>query len=61
MCIFRFGLLAVALASLATPVQSYRQNTPAPSPIVGTWLPESIVDTLADDSHAYWSCQLASA
>jgi hypothetical protein len=57
MCIFRFGLLVIALASLATPGRAHGQGAPAPSPIVGTWLLESIVDTLADGSRAYWMGQ----
>jgi hypothetical protein len=51
---FRFVLLAITFASLAAPSQAYGQSAPAPSLIVGTWLLESIVDTLADGSRAYW-------
>lgn len=51
---FRIVWLAITLASLAAPIQVCGQSEPAPPPIIGTWLLESIVDTLADGSRAYW-------
>ena len=50
---FRCVWLAIIVVSIA-PLQAHGQSAPAPSSIVGTWLLESIVDTLADGSHAYW-------
>jgi len=49
---FRLVWLVSAIASVAGRVQA--QGTPAPPPIVGTWLLESIVDTLATGSLASW-------
>jgi hypothetical protein len=49
---FRLVWLASVIASVATPVQA--QGTAGAAPIVGTWLLESIVDTLANGSLGYW-------
>jgi len=49
---FRLAWLASVIASVAAPVQA--QGTPGPTSIVGTWLLESLVDTLANGSLAYW-------
>ncbi len=50
---FRFVWLAIVVLSVA-PLQARAQRAPAASPLVGTWLLESIVDTLSDGSQAYW-------
>ena len=46
--------LATILAALSAPLHAASRDAPAPPPIVGTWLLESIVDTLKDGSRAYW-------
>ena len=46
--------LATILAALATPLHAENRDSPGPTPIVGTWLLESIVDTLTDGSIAHW-------
>src|SRR5512134_2931936 len=48
----RLMWLASVTALVTAPVQA--QGTPASAPIVGTWLLESIVDTLANGSLSYW-------
>jgi len=48
----RSGVAILALSLLA--LRSYGQSTPEAPPIVGTWLLESIVDTLEDGSRSYW-------
>jgi quercetin dioxygenase-like cupin family protein len=47
----RFLLLAAAIAFTPGPAEA---QVPAAPPIAGTWLLESIVDTLPDGSVAYW-------
>jgi hypothetical protein len=49
---FRLLWLVSTLGSVVRPVQA--QGTPVPPAIVGTWLLESIADTLASGSVAYW-------
>jgi lipocalin-like protein len=52
MAYFRHLLIASAFAASATP--GFAQRTPGQSPIVGTWLLESIADTLPNGSVSYW-------
>ena len=49
----RFLGTAGLLLSLLS-LQSHGQSAPPPAAIVGTWLLESIVDTLEDGSRSYW-------
>lgn len=44
--------LVTALTAIASPALA--QQKPAQSQVIGTWLLESIVDTLADGSVTYW-------
>ncbi|HYN83314.1 MAG TPA: lipocalin-like domain-containing protein [Gemmatimonadaceae bacterium] len=48
----RLFCVACAIATVAAPVRA--QSVPAQSPIVGTWLLDSIVDTLQNGSVSYW-------
>jgi Lipocalin-like domain len=49
----RYRGTAVLLLSLLA-WQSHGQSAPPPAAIIGTWLLESIVDTLDDGSRSYW-------
>ena len=49
---FRLLCLLSTLGSVVRPVQA--QGTPVPPAIIGTWLLESIADSLESDSVAYW-------
>jgi hypothetical protein len=49
----RLLFLASALAAAARPIVG-QSTTPSQSPVVGTWLLESIVDTLPNGSLSYW-------
>lgn len=52
MAYLRLLFVASAIAAAATPVQG--QSSRVQSPVVGTWLLESIVDTLSNGSLSYW-------
>jgi hypothetical protein len=49
---FRLVCLVGALGGAATPLPAQGQR--AAAPIVGTWLLESLVDSLANGAVAYW-------
>lgn len=50
----RLLCLVATVAAGARPSPGQAQGTPAPAPLVGTWLLESIADTLAAGAVSYW-------
>ena len=51
----QFRLLNIGVLGVILPAPCFAQSaTPPTSPIVGTWILESIVDTLPDGSLFYW-------
>ena len=50
----RIRLLLIASAVAAVVVPSHGQGSPPQAGIIGTWLLESIVDTLPNGSLSYW-------